>query len=240
MGIEVSATNAVTINDQHQNGVDTSVDSNPSRGQLMGIPLLHVFSRNKRGPRRDDGNPLVHALKGRKGFTILPFWKNQVMARAQAILAKAQDELQGFDFVMPMPSSSPFCAEFAALVAATADLPILAPSFLRKRRVGELLADAIANPPKVKGGLKKAFTSQMHAWENMNPNAIYQAKDVNVHLRPAFNAFALGDGPPHVQGMRVLIVDDIFATGSSLASAREILENQLGAQVSAIYFLSGV
>lgn len=37
MGIEVSAQKVVTINDQHENGVDTSVDGKPSRGRFKGI-----------------------------------------------------------------------------------------------------------------------------------------------------------------------------------------------------------
>ena len=161
------------------------------------------------------------------------------MARAQDILGKAAAELQDFDFILPMPSSSPFCAEFAAMVAAVSGAPILAPDFLRKRRVGEVLADIKANPPNV-GRYKTAFASQLHALEHTNPDIIYQAKAVDVGLRAFFNAFALDGDAPDLAGKRVLIVDDIFATGSSLASVREIVGNQLGAQVSAVFFLSGV
>jgi hypothetical protein len=49
MGIDVSVAKVVTINDQHENGVDTSVDGNPSRTRFKAIPLLHVFSRNRHG-----------------------------------------------------------------------------------------------------------------------------------------------------------------------------------------------
>jgi len=239
MGIEVSADKVVTLNDQHQNGVDTSVDGNPTKGRFRGIPLLHVFSRNQRGARRDDGNPLIHALKGRKGFSILAHWRGQVMFRAKAILEKASEQLEGFDYVLPMPSSSPFCAEFAGLVAQVSCAPILNPDFLRKRRVDEVLAEAKANPPMV-GRLKTALASQLNAWAKTNPKAIYQAKDVDLKLRLFFNPFALEGEAPELQGKRVLIVDDIFATGSSLASVREIVGNQLGAEVSAVFFLSGV
>lgn len=161
------------------------------------------------------------------------------MARAQEILGKSAAELQGFDYVLPMPSSSPFCAEFAAMVSAVSGAQLLAPDFLRKRRVGEVLADIKANPPKV-GRYKTTLASQLHAWERTNPDAIYQAKDVDVGLRPFFNAFALDGDAPDFDGKHVLVVDDIFATGSSLASVREIVGNQLGAQVSAAFFLSGV
>jgi len=240
MGIEVSADKVVTLNDQHQNGVDTSVDGNPAKGRFRGIQLLHVFSRNQRGARRDDGNPLIHALKGRRGFSIAAHWQSQVMCRAKAILEKAAEQFQGFDYVLPMPSSSPFCAEFAELVAQATCAPILNPDFLRKRRVEEVLAETKANPPKVVGRLKTALASQLYAWEKTNPKAIYQAKDVDVGLRRFFNAFALEGEAPDLQGKRVLIVDDVFATGSSLASLREIVGNQLGAEVSAVFFLSGL
>ncbi|USU05586.1 hypothetical protein NF699_02475 [Sphingomonadaceae bacterium OTU29LAMAA1] len=235
MGIEVSAAKAVTINDQHENGVDTSVAGTPYRARFQGMPLLHVFSRNQRGQRRDDGNPLIHALKGRRGFSILPFWKSQLMARARLILEAPHADLEKFDFVLPLPSSSPFCAEFAAMVSDVSGTPILEPTFLRKRTVGEVLAEAKANPPaRMSPRQRSVWGSQMHAWEGTNPDAIFQAKDTEIVLRPFFRAFAVdGEGPDLTQ-TRVLVVDDIFATGSSLASARDILENGFGASIAAI------
>lgn len=240
MGIDVSATNVVTVNDQHENGVDLSLGGHISFGRFKAIPTAHVFSRNARGRRRDDGNPLVHALKGRKGFSIMPFWKNVIIRRARERLASAPAALQGFDFVMAMPSSSPFCAEFAVLVADALNAPILEPDFLRKRLVGEVLTEAKANPPAVKKRWKTAFASQLHTWEGMNPEAVYQAKNVDVHLRPLFRAFAVDGEVPDMQGKRVLVIDDVFATGSSLLSMQAILAGQLGADVSAMFFLGGL
>lgn len=240
MGIVVSATKVVTVNDAHQNGVDTSVEANPTFGKLKGIRLIHVYSRNHKGDRRDDGNPLMHALKARRGFSIAPFWAQQLMTRARQILEKVKEDLQGFDYCMPIPSSSPFCAQFAALVSDVSGVQLLDPSFLRKRQVGELLADARAAPPRMRPGLRGAFASQLHAWEQMDPTAVYQAKDIDLGLRPFFGAFALPGNPPELRGKRVLIVDDLFASGSSLLSVREILQNQLGAEVAGVCFLSGV
>jgi hypothetical protein len=240
MGIEVSAAKVVTINDQHENGVDTSVAGNPSRTRFQGIPLLHVFARNRRGQRRDDGNPLVHALKGRRGYSILPFWKGQLMARARLILEASREDLANFDFVLPLPSSSPFCAEFAAMVSDVSGTPILDPTFLRKRTVGEVLAEAKANPPaRMSSRQRGMWGSQLHAWEKTNPDALFQAKDIEIALRPLFKAFAIDGDGPDLTHRHVLIVDDIFATGSSLASARAILETTFGASVAAIFFLSG-
>jgi len=77
MGIDVSDKKAVSLNDQHQNGVNTTIKDNPTKSYLKGVQLLHVFSRNQNGSRRDDGNPLIFALKGRRGFTITTFWESR-------------------------------------------------------------------------------------------------------------------------------------------------------------------
>ncbi len=240
MGIDVSATKVVTVNDQHENGVDTSIGGNPTKGKFKGIALVHVFSRNQKGPRRDDGHPLIHAVKGRRGFSITPAARRQLDYRAQVILANVAADLQGFDQVLPIPSSSPFCAQFAQMVANVAGAPILDAAFLRKCTVGQVLAAVQANPPKVRPGLKSALNAQLHAWQGMDPAATYQAKDVDVGLRQFFAPFALNGAPPALAGQKVLIVDDVFATGSSLVCVREIVQNQLGASVSAVFYLSGV
>jgi len=239
MGIEVSNTKVVSINDQHENGVDTSVHGNPTRDRLKAIPLIHVFRRNFRGTRQDDGNPLIHALKGRRGFTITPFWEQQVMSRTRRILAEVADDLQGFDHCMPMPSSSTFCTRFAAEVSQVAGAPLLPPTFLRKKRVGEVLQELAANPPRLRPAQKGPFTSQLHAWHGLDPNADYQAKDVPLNLRHLVSPFMRQGTPPNVGGQRILVVDDLFATGSSILAAREILQNQLGAQIAGVCFLSG-
>lgn len=239
MGIEVSNTKAVSINDQHENGVDTSVHGNPTRDRIKAIPLIHVFRRNYKGTRQDDGNPLIHALKGRRGFTITPFWEGQVMSRARRILAEVAMDLQGFDHCMPMPSSSPFCARFAAEVAQVANAPLLPPTFLRKKRVGEVLQELAARPPRLRPAQRGPFASQLHAWQGLDANADYQAKDVPLNLRHLVGPFALQGPPPGIRGQRILVVDDLFSTGSSILAAREILQNQLGGQVSGVCFLSG-
>jgi len=239
VGIEVSVTKVVTINDQHEEGVDTSIAANPTRGKTKGLPVLHVFSRNSKGGRRDDGNPLIHALKGKRGFSIQPFWESQLLMRAANVLQKAGSELQGFDYCVPVPSSSPFCYKFANVVSHVCGAPVLNPTFVRKKYVGEVLADAQMSPPKVRQGLKVAYTSQLHAWEKLDPNANYQAKDVEVALRHLFSPFTTTGNPPDLSGKKVLIIDDLFASGSSLLSMRGILQNGLGATAAGVCFLSG-
>lgn len=238
MGIDISTAKAVSINDTHENGVDTSLERNPTGGRLQGIPLFHVFKRNYKGKRRDDGNPLIHALKGRSGFTITPFWKAQLMRRADIILGKLSGDLKDFDCCVPIPSSSPFCTEFAARVSDCAGIPLLMPCFLRKRSVGEVLHDSTTSPPKLRPAQRGAFTSQLNTWKATDLSAPFQAKHVDTSIRTLFDAFALTGEPPDLEKKRVLMVDDLLATGSSALSVRNVLANQLGAKVVYISFLS--
>jgi hypothetical protein len=239
MGIDVSDKKAVSLNDKHENGVDTSIGGNPSKGRLKGIEFVHIFSRNQKGSRRDDGNPLIFALKGRRGFSITPFWEKQIMKRAEAILTSAGAEFTEIDYCLPVPSSSSFCGKFAALVAHVLEKPILDPSFVRKKRVGEILSEIKVAPPKVRPALKTAYTSQLHAWQQIDPLAEYEAKEVDMSLRLLFNMFVCEGEVPDIAGKKVLVVDDLFATGSSVVSMREIVQNQLGARVKSVCFLSG-
>lgn len=239
MGIDVSDKKVVSINDTHQNAVDTSLDGNPSRGHLKGIPLVHVFRRNHNGVRRDDGNPLIFALKGLRGFSMTPFWQTQLMNKATNILSSVSQEYADFDYCMPVPSSSPFCGKFAALVAHTLEKPILEPTFLRKKRVGEVLEEVKKNPPRIRKGLTVAFTSLLNTLEQTDPLVEWQAKEVDPSIRSLFHTFTVEGDTPDLADRRVLLVDDLFATGSSILSVRQIVQNELGASVSAICFLSG-
>lgn len=56
MGIEVSNTKVVNINDQHDSGVDTAAQGNPTRRRFKTMSLIHVFRRNLRDSRQDNVN----------------------------------------------------------------------------------------------------------------------------------------------------------------------------------------
>ncbi len=240
MGIEVSATKFVTINDQHQHGVNTLVASNPTRGRLAGIRTLHVFKRNHMGHRhRDDGNPLIHALKGTRGYQIQPYWRGQFDTRATQILTSCLGEIQEHDYLLPIPSSSPFCGDFTTHVSQLSAVPILPSDFLAKRTIGEVLADIQANPPKVKKGLQEAFEDELHVLQKSDPDLIYTTKKATNRVRTLFRFFKTVDDVPDIAVKKILIVDDLLATGSSLFSIREILQNQHGAEVSFLSYLSG-
>lgn len=237
MGIRVDAAKAVSINDTNEDGVDTSIGGNPTRTIIKGLEIHHIFSRNGKGGRRDDGNPLIHALKAQKGFTITPFWRQQLFGRARAILQKLPEDIKEYDHCLAVPSSSPFCLDVTQLISEVLDVPILAGAPLRKASVGEVLADVAASPPKVRPAMKAAYTSQINTWQKIDPIAICQAKVVNTTIRHLFRFMKPSQHLPDLSERRVIVIDDILSSGSSILSAREFLTNQLGAKVTGITFL---
>ena len=227
----------VSINDAHEEGVDTSTQNNPAVARLQGLEVHHIFRRNGRGERRDDGNPLIHALKGQRGFSITAYWKGQLFNRARMIIGSMPDGLTEFDQCLTLPSSSPFCRECAVLISETINVPLMNEAPFRKKLIGEMLADVEAAPMKVKPGKLGSYKSQLNTWQNSNPDAICQAKTVDTAIRPLFRFLAPIDDVSNLAGQRLLVVDDIMSSGSWLLSAREILVTQFDAEVTGITFL---
>lgn len=238
MGISV-VIKAVSINDTHEEGVNTSVDGNPTRAVFKGIQLNHIFSRSGKTGRKDDGNPLIHALKGRNGFTITTHWKNQLMNRADRILDKMKPNLVGFTHCLPIPSASPFCAEVTQVVANKLEVPVLIPDFFRKKTVAEMLLSLTSSPPHVRPGQRTNYNGQLNSWQAMQGNSICEAKYVEPNIRLLFDFFELLPNATTLKDTRILVVDDIYSSGSSILSVRRILQNQLGAEVAYLSFLSG-
>lgn len=241
LGIEVSARKHVTINDTHQHGVNTLVAKNPTHGRKRGIKTLHVFKRNYLGGRdRDDGNPLIHALKNTGTYKILPHWRSQFDTRAQQILANCLNDIQQHDYLLPIPSSSPFCSQFTAMVAGISGVPVLNSAFLTKKTVGEVLNDTKKKPPRLKPSQESAFQSELDELGRIDPYQTYKTKLVTNNVQTLFHFFKIQGNMPAVANQRILVVDDLLATGSSLFSIREILQNQHGAQISYLSYLSDV
>ena len=168
------------------------------------------------------------------------FWEQWLLRRAVAIIASAHPSLHDFNMCVPVPSSSAFCGKFAALVADQLGIPLLVPDFIGKRTIGGVMNDAIANPPKMRPGQKVEFNKQLQVWQAAaNPDATYQAKHIPTGIRTLFTSLEVTADAPDLTDDKILIVDDLFATGSSLLTMRALLSGLNAKDVGALCFLSG-
>ena len=68
LGILVNDNKVVTFTSETEQLVNTSLDANPNHHKLNDLIVHSVFKRLY--SRQGDGNPLIYALKGQKGFSI--------------------------------------------------------------------------------------------------------------------------------------------------------------------------
>lgn len=240
MGLNVSENRFVQFDDTHQKRVDTSFDGNPTVTMVEGLKVRHVFRRNRTGDRDRDGNPLIHALKGLNGYGMVPMYRTMFMNRARDILTTFIEDLDA-QAVVPVPSSNGFCADFATVVATMAGVPVIMPDFLSKRTVARMVELYDGSVP---AGLNRrqahAFKSQLATWRRLHGGQLVSMKEVDTHIRTYFDPLELTGATDHIAGVRVIVVDDLMSSGSSIAAMTGQL-TRAGAEVTgAVTFLSGL
>ena len=241
MGINISATNFVAFDDTHQRRVNTSLEGNPTVEMLGDIRVHHIFQRNNDGDLNRDGNPLVKAMKEMDGYRIVPMYREQFMARARLIVEGVAGDLD-VDTVMPMPSSYSFSREIAVLVSDVIGRELLEPTFLRKRTIGEMLAQYDGNvPAHLNDRLAKLYKHQLGVWQGSKPGQLVSMKRIDTKIRSCFQPLCLTEDVPDLGGRRILIADDLLATGSSIVGVASLLQDGIGCPTpSAVCFLSGL
>ena len=244
MGINISATNFVTLDHTHQRRVDTSLEGNPTFSKIGDVHVHHIFRRNNDGDKDRDGNPLIKAMKGMGQFQIIPMYRIQIMNRAREILENFAGDLD-IDAIMPMPSSYQFAGEVAQLVCHVTQKELIEPSFIRKRTVGEMLDEYDGHVPNnLNKKRAKMFKDQLYDWRIAHqsaPGQLVTMKRIEPKIRYCFQPLALADGVPDIAGKKVLVVDDLMSSGSSIRSVSSVLIQGTGCAVkSAVCFLSGL
>lgn len=241
MGINISATNFVAFDDTHQRRVNTSLDANPTVQMLDDIRVHHIFQRNNDGDLNRDGNPLVKAMKGMDGFRIMPIYRTQFMTRARLIVEGFAGDLE-VDAVLPMPSSYGFSREVAELLSDVTGKELIEPSFLRKRTIGEMLAQYDGNvPDDLNKKRRDLFKHQLGVWQGAAPGQLVSMKRIDPKIRSCFQPLCLTEDVPDLGDRRILIVDDLLATGSSIVGVASLLRDGIGCPTpSAVCFLSGL
>ncbi len=237
MGINV-CNKVVQIDDTHNWGVNTSVNDNPTISNVGNITIHQIFSRNKGHKRsKDDGNPLIYAMKGLYQYTITPADRIFLMNRASQIVAGLTKSLR-FDCILHAPSSNAFAGEIANMIMGMTSVSILSCDFIRKKNMGELIAQYGSGISNLKPSHKSEYKHLMGVWRDANPDKLVSMKSVDTKIRTYIEPMILDGNSPNLMGKRVLIVDDLMASGSTIGSIAGIV-TQLGAkEVTGLCFLS--
>jgi hypothetical protein len=220
MGIDVSDARVVTFNPDHERRVDTNVARLPPRQTLGTIEVVSIFARKTVATDDLDGNPLIYALKGKFGYT-MPYGSfRQIYRRAAEILPKALDGID-FDMIVPLPSSSAVTAIVAERASRCGGDCAILPC-LEKATFAQVLQAA---PPinMVEKRYRRNYGRQLSELQKASPAATFEMKKVKSPLRGYFLPVVAGPGAEMVAGHRILLVDDILGSGTSIMAAARAL-----------------
>lgn len=220
MGIDVSDTRVVTFNPDHERRVVTDIARRPPHQTLGTLQVVSVFARKKVAADDLDGNPLIYALKGKAGYTIPYGSFRAIHQRAAAILPVALGGID-YDMVVPLPSSSAVAAIVAERASRLAGrCPIV--RCLAKSTFGEVLHTA---PPvhMVESRFRRDYRRQLADMQKAGPSATFEMKKVKSALRGYFRPVNATVDAAAVTGRRVLLVDDILGSGTTMIAAAQSL-----------------
>lgn len=239
VGINVEG-KEVFYTEEHQQLVDTSVEKNPFSQITHGIPVRSVFRRRTASNNdKGDGNPLIYALKRSFGWRIQLVEVLKFMPNLRCIVQVAMQE-EPYDAIVALPSSHPIAGTLAKIAGRYQREAVMHFDIFEKCTNAEvaqgLQADLQARliPSKDRRGV----TSLIHSL-GTSPDQLFSLKLVDNHLRGYTNPFKL-TGIVSFADQRVLIVDDLLSSGTSLSTAGRLII-QAGAQrVSALCLLSSL
>lgn len=234
MGIDVSEGRVVTFNPGHERRVVTDVARDPPRQVLGALEVVSVFARKIVAADDLDGNPLIYALKGKFGYT-MPYGSfREIYRRSAEILPRALEGIE-YDMVVPLPSSSAVAAIFARRASRFAGgCPIV--SCLEKATFGQVL-DAAPPVHMIEKRYRSAYGKQLRALQKASPAAAFEMKKVMSPLRGYFRPVIAAAGAAAVTGRRVLLVDDILGSGTSITSAADALKASQPHSVAGLTFM---
>jgi len=239
VGLNIAPDKAVSFDDSHQLRVDTSLETNPRREKIGGIDVTHIFRRNRTGDLDRDGNPLIYALKGMRSYSISDTEKAQFIDRATE-LCRSIDYIDA-DVIVAVPSSKSFCAEFSQTVSTALGIEIFDEPFLVKSTIGDALQRAKQSKSVIKNrNTKRSYNKQMATWEKMGPNHFVSMKEIDTKIRGYFQPFALSHVPECLIGKRVLLVDDLMSSGTSMRTCSNLLTDNGIKATQGLFFLSGI
>jgi len=221
------AARLVTVDHSHNNYADTTVDGNPTERVFDGLRVSSILRRTKGKRSRDlpgDNSPMLYALKGIEGlqtdYRSLALLTRNGFAILDKFLAANAD---GWDCVIPMPSSHNIANILSKRVARRLPACQLEACALKKisaQNVREQLPGlSISSRDKTKlNGHIKRF-ARFNGWE-----ADFQMKSITEpglrnHVNPLALGRFLGRSPPR----RILLVDDMVTSGSTLKHAEQII-----------------
>jgi hypothetical protein len=236
MGIDVNG-KQVSYAAGHNRRVYTDVGRNPTSETLFDLEISSIFQRRRARRDNDDGNPLIYALKRRKGYQIDHSSVRSLTKNFGQILVKTLAG-KAYDFIVPIPSSSKISRILAKRAAKLLPSAVIL-DCLRKATVGQVL-QVLPSPDAIAHRDRTDFTSLLNTLQRARFGDEMEMKVVPSHLRPYVVPIVATRTVVVCTGKKVLLVDDLCSTGASLKAAADLVRAKKPQVVRALCLLSSI
>lgn len=246
MGLNVIDKNVFFVED-HQKLLNTSkitkpwINEVPPKGKSLKVYSLFQRRRSRRGEEGGDGNPLIYALKGHKEYIVCcremvklkPFFDHNL-----SVCIKYLD----FDVVVLSPSSYGIASFlFARLVKLEVDAIFYEEVFekVTNKDAIDQIKHNILDKKSPKG--RRYYTTLLSVLEK-NLDLTFSMKEVIPQYRRGLLVYKFTDAfnKKILKNKKILLIDDLLATGSSLLTAQELLVGAGAKTVSALCIFSAL
>ncbi len=234
MGIDTND-KIITLNHTHNRRVITDVEKLPNRFCTNGIVCYELFQRMKKIGNDSDGNPLLYSLKNIDGWMLDDNACSELDKISQIVMEKIIKK-QIVDVIVYLPSSSSLPRRISIMYNKARGKALVNKSVIRKKTAQEAII-WIRKLVFIGKDKKAAHTRLLADLEKMPPNTEYQMKFASHHIRNHIDAFTVTANPDNLNGLHVLLIDDIVSSGSSLRCASEICMDLGANSVKGICFM---
>jgi hypothetical protein len=235
-GIDVDYINkVVSFNDDHQENVDTSTIINPTYYKINDIDVISIFKRKKSEEYTLDGNPLIYALKGIKGWKIND--KMGIINLLRKFIRISEKIKEKYDTVITIPSTNELNVNFLHRLSKIIKSKYQINDFLDKLTINEVYENYIdwnsmnndfgGEFPMIQRKMNKFFTNM-----EKDNNHYFSYKYIqDVRLRKYITKTMEVDNEKiieyssYINGKDILILDDTIGSGTSISEATRAINN---------------
>lgn len=222
MGIDIQ-NKKILYNASHNDLLGTSVENKLTQIRLKKVSIYSIFRRVKNRDKREkgDANPAIFALKRIKGFSITDSEKKKFFPNFFKILRKI---LLGkkIDLIIVMPSSHPIAKILALRVSKILGGVKVENSFLKKSKNSDILNMSLSDVKKKDEHHVRRILLNI---EKMPKDEEFSMKIINNSYRKYFKPLEYRDVHSICDFKNILIIDDLYATGTTMGNAIELIRN---------------
>lgn len=226
MGFIVESDGLVVVDHSTHSFCNTSIFGNPTevstRCKQHPMKVYSILLRRKVDSvkvERGDNCPLIYAMKRKHGLYVTRDSIGDLCSNIYSIMSKFSKDrvVEGnvYDFIIPMPSSHKISFYLAKKISEFFVGSSVRNDFFRKASVDEILHQVNSNKSMPRGAKVSIVNTISSAIER---KVSFSIGELNTNYRGYVDPLIFNGGD--FVGKRVLLVDDLFATGATIISAK--------------------